>query len=131
MIDAACEAGVNAPGRDLPRWVVPGLCVAAAAIAVPFAPYIVLAVWLGLAASYVHQPLCRRFGGRRGLAAVVTLLSLLLLVVPITALIASLVIDAVDLVREAFASDQANTLFERLVSGSSRGHSARSASSRG
>lgn len=115
------EREVAAPTRALPRWLLAILCCAAFVIGLPYAPWVVLAVWLGLAGRRLHRPLCRLFGGRRSLAATVTLASLLLVIAPIAALVASLAIDAVGLVQEAIASDQASTLFRSLVSGGASG----------
>lgn len=105
----------------LPRWLVGMLCVASFAIALPFAPWIILAVWLGLAGGYLHRPLCRRFGGRSGLAALVTLFAMLLLLLPVAIVIASLILDAIGLVQGALASGRASALFQHLASASGSG----------
>ena len=59
--------------RDpMPRWLLALLCLGALAMFAPFAPWIVLGVWLGLYAERVYQPMIRVFAGRRALSATVT-----------------------------------------------------------
>lgn len=103
--------------EPMPRWLLALLCAGALAIVVPFAPWVVLAVWLGLFAERIHLPLMKAFGGRRGLSAIVTVALLVIVVVPVAAMAASLVIDAVSLVQDLLASDQAHEILVRLARG--------------
>jgi predicted PurR-regulated permease PerM len=104
--------------RDpIPRWLVAVLCIGAALLAFPFVAWVVLAIWLGLYARKIHVPLTKAVGGRSGLAATLTVLLLLVIVIPIAALTASVVLDAIDLVQQLLASDQAKSVLERLAGG--------------
>jgi predicted PurR-regulated permease PerM len=103
----------------VPIWLVAALAVAALLVFVPFAPWIVLALWLGLYARRVHEPLTRKLGGRRGAAATLTVSLLLVLALPIAAVVTSIVLDAIALVQRLIESDQAQAVFEKLVQGGS------------
>jgi predicted PurR-regulated permease PerM len=101
----------------MPRWLLGLLATGAAIILIPFAPWVVLGVWLGLWAEQVHVSMMRVLGGRRGLAATVTVLLLVSVVLPIGAMTASIVVDAIALVRELLTSQQGQSVLERLVRG--------------
>jgi len=101
----------------MPRWLLAVVSVGAAVVLWPFAPWVVLAIWLGLYARRVHIPMTKVAGGRRGLAASVTVLLLLIFVLPLGAMIASLVVDAITLVRELLDSEEGKSVLERLVRG--------------
>lgn len=104
--------------RDpMPRWLLGLLATGAAIVLIPFAPWVVLGVWLGLWAEKVHVSLMRVMGGRRGLAATVTVLLLVTVVLPIGAMTASIVVDATTLVRELLTSQQGQSVLERLARG--------------
>ena len=100
-----------------PRWLLGLLATGAAIIRVPFAPWVVLGVWLGLWAEKVHLSMMRVLGGRRGLSATVTVLLLATVVLPIGAMTASIVIDAFALVRELLTSKEGQSVLERLARG--------------
>jgi predicted PurR-regulated permease PerM len=100
---------------QLAGWVVALLVVAAAATLAPFAPWAILALWLGLYARRWQVPLARRLGGRQRLAAALTTSLLAVLALPVAAVIASMIDDAVALVRSVLTSDRATAVFERLV----------------
>src|SRR5687767_10246263 len=101
----------------MPRWLLAVLCLAAAVMLVPFLPWIVLGVWLGLYAERVYQPMVRVFAGRRGIAASVTVMLLVIFVLPIAAMIGSLVIDAIALVQGLLDSNEGQSILERLARG--------------
>lgn len=101
--------------RPLAGWIVLVLVVAAAIVIVPFAPWAILALWLGLYATRIHGPLTRRLGDRPRLAAALTTSLLALIALPIAAVIASMIDDAVLLVRNVLASDRTTAVFEQLV----------------
>ena len=101
--------------RPLAGWIVAALLAATAVVFVPFAPWAVLALWLGLYARRIHAPLTRRLGDRPRLAAALTTSLLAMIALPVAAIIASMVDDAVLLVRNVAASDRAGAMFEQLV----------------
>lgn len=104
--------------RDpIPRWVLFLLCLGAAAMLIPFAPWVVLAVWLGIYAQQIHVPMMRVFGGRRGLSASISVLLLVIFVLPLAAMTASLVIDAIALVRQLLETKEGQSILERLAAG--------------
>ena len=104
--------------RDpMPRWLLALLCLGAFVILAPFAPWVVLGVWLGLYAERVYQPMIRVFNGRRGLSATVTVLLLVVFVLPIAAMIGSLVIDAIALVQRLLDTSAGQSILERLARG--------------
>jgi predicted PurR-regulated permease PerM len=93
------------------------LLAAAGMVIVPLLPWVVLAVWLGLYARRVHQPATQRLGGRNKLAAVLTVSLLLAVALPIAAVVTSIVLDLIVLVRQLLASDEAQAVLVRLVQG--------------
>ncbi len=108
--------------RDpIPRWLLAVLCAAAAIVVAPFAPWVVLALWLGLFAERIYNPISRRLGGRSGLSATLTVLLLLVVMVPVAAVVASLVVDAIALVQRLLASEQGKSVLEQLAGGDDPG----------
>lgn len=108
----------------MPRWLLAVLCIAAMVVAAPFAPWVVLSVWLGRwAERRFHAPLTRRLGGRRSLAASLTVALLLVLLVPIAAVVASVVVDAIALVQNLLTSHAGKTVLEQLAAGGGAGES--------
>jgi predicted PurR-regulated permease PerM len=101
----------------MPRWIVALLCLGAAVLLMPFAPWVVVGVWLGLYAERVYQPMIKVFAGRRAISATVTVLLFVILLLPIAAMIGSLVIDAIALVQNLLESKQGHTILERLARG--------------
>lgn len=108
--------------RDpLPRWLLAVICAAAFVIVAPFAPWVIIGTWLGLYGRKLHRPLTRKLGGRSGLAAWLTVGSLLVILLPIAALVASIALDAVALVQRLLASDRGREVLERLARGDGNG----------
>lgn len=103
------------------RWIFAVLMVAAAAATAPFVPWIVLSLWLGLYARRIHAPLTAKLGGRSGLAASLTVSLLLVIALPIAAVVTSIVLDLIVLVRQLWASDQAQAVLVQLVQGGGGG----------
>ncbi|HEX2686540.1 MAG TPA: AI-2E family transporter [Kofleriaceae bacterium] len=101
------------------QWIVVILLVSTAIVFVPFGPWAVLAIWFGLYARRIHRPLERRLGGRPRLAAALTTSLLAVIALPIAAIVASMITDAVELVQQVIASDRTTAVFERLVQGGS------------
>ncbi len=101
----------------MPRWLLAVLCSAAFVVALPFAPWAVLGIWLGLFAERIYKPLLPKLGNRSGLAATLTVLLLLAVVLPLAALVASLVIDAIALVQRLLSSDAGRSVLEQLAGG--------------
>jgi predicted PurR-regulated permease PerM len=100
-----------------PRWLIVALCAAGLVMLAPCVPYMVLAVWMGHYAAHVYVPLRKAFRGRRSLSATVTVLLFVAIVLPLAALIASLVIDAVAFIQTLLHSDRARQILEQLATG--------------
>ncbi len=108
--------------RDpIPRWLVALLFAGAVIISIPFAPWVVLAIWIGLYARKIHEPLTRVLRGRSGLAATLTVLLALVVVIPVALLTASVVIDAIALVQRLLASDEGKSMLERMAGSDGEG----------
>ena len=101
----------------IPSWIVALLVVASALIVAPFAPWALLAVWLGLYARKAYWPLTRRLGGRQNLAATITVSLLAVIAIPIAIVVASVVIDAIALVQRLMESEQTKAVLVKLVQG--------------
>lgn len=101
------------------RWLTWGLVAACAALLVPLAPAVMLALWLSALARVLHRPLTRALGGRVRLAAVVTVITLTTIVVPFVLVITSLAADAYQLVMELVQSPRGKEVLERLVAAKS------------
>ena len=99
------------------QWLALALVLGCVVVSWPYAPWVVLAIWMAVFARRVHRPVTRVLGGRPRAAAALTLAMLALVIVPAMALITVLVADAVDLVRRAMASDRVQELLQRLVAG--------------
>jgi len=108
---------LQVPSEAIPRWLVGLLCAAAVVVLGPFAPWVVLAVWLGLWATRLHVRLLRPCHGRRGVAASITLLVLGMGLVPVAAVMTSLVVDAISLVQGLVHSDQVQQVLVKLARG--------------
>ncbi|MBA3394724.1 MAG: AI-2E family transporter [Deltaproteobacteria bacterium] len=99
----------------LPTWLLAGLVFGAAYMFWPFLPWMVLALWLGLYARRVYEPLTRRLGGRTGVSAAITVSLLLLVFLPIAAVVTSIVMDAIALVEQLMKSEEAKAVLVKLV----------------
>lgn len=98
------------------------LVVAAAGlILVPFWPWLVLAVWVGVLGRRLVPPLTRLTGRRQRAAALVTVALISSVVVPAALLVGAIVVDAIALVERLLRSEEARGVFEALVSGSPGG----------
>jgi predicted PurR-regulated permease PerM len=98
-----------------PGWVGWALVVASAVLLAPLLPAMMLALWLAALAGVLHAPLARALGGRIRLAAAITLVALVLVVVPFALVIISLAADAYQLVTELVQSPRAKEMLEELV----------------
>jgi len=93
------------------------LAVALVALALlPFWPALVLALWTGAAVRHWMRPFRRLTGERHRAAAVLTVLTVLLLVGPLVALGLVVANDAQLLITKAFASSEAQSILRGLVS---------------
>jgi predicted PurR-regulated permease PerM len=101
---------------EIPKTWVIVLVLAAALMFAPFAGWIVLAMWLSGFAHGLYERLTRRFRGHAHLAALATVISLMLVLVPIGAVLTTLVIDAIALIADLTQSDRAHSLLVSLVS---------------
>jgi predicted PurR-regulated permease PerM len=104
--------------EPIPRWLLAILFAAAVVVVLPFGPWVVLALWLGLFAQRIHKPLTRWLGQRPSLAATLTVLLMLLIVLPLAALTASLVLDAITFVQGLLDSEEGKSVLEQLAGGS-------------
>lgn len=111
-----------APREPMPRWLLALICAVGAVVLLPFAPWIVLALWFGGSASGVHRRLVRVLRGRSGLAATITVLLGVVLAVPIAILMTSILLEAIDLVRGLAASEEGTSFLERLALGPGDGN---------
>ncbi|HVK82599.1 MAG TPA: AI-2E family transporter [Kofleriaceae bacterium] len=100
-----------------PRWLVAVLCTAAVIVLAPEAPYMVLAVWMGAYATRVYVPIRRVFRGRRAISATVTVLLFVVTMLPLAAMVASLVVDAIALIHQLLQSDRVNQILVKLAAG--------------
>lgn len=96
-------------------WVGWGLVVASAVLLAPLLPAVMLALWLAALARVLHTPLSRALGGRIRLAAAITLIALVIVVIPFALVVISLAVDAYHLVTELVQSPRAKEMLEELV----------------
>lgn len=99
------------------NWIVALFAIAGALVLAPFTPWIALALWLGLYARRVHDPLTRKLNGRSALSATLTVSLLLVIALPIAAVVTSIIVDAIALVRQLMNSEQSHALLVKLVQG--------------
>jgi predicted PurR-regulated permease PerM len=103
------------PGSEFPRAVTLVLVIAAAVLMAPFAGWVVVAVWLSGFARGLHDRLTRKVGGRTHLAAFLTVVLLMMVLVPIGAIVTMLVIDSVALIADLAQSKKVHQLLVTLV----------------
>lgn len=96
-------------------WVGWGLVVASAVLLAPLLPAVMLALWLAALARVLHAPLARALGGRVRLAAAITLIAVVIVVIPFALVVISLAADAYHLVTELVQSPKAKEMLEELV----------------
>jgi predicted PurR-regulated permease PerM len=89
--------------------------VLAALALLPFWPALILALWTGAAVRHWMRPFRRLTGERHRAAAVLTVLTVLLLIGPLVALGLTLANDAQLLVTKTFASSEAQSILRGLV----------------
>lgn len=87
-----------------------------ALILLPFWPALVLATWTGAGARQWMKPFRKLTGERHRAAAVLTVLTVLLIIAPLIALGLAIANDAQLLVEKTFASQEAQSLLRSLVS---------------
>ncbi len=91
--------------------------VSAALVVWPYVPWLLLAVWTASLARRLQTPLSRRPGNRPRVAALISVVGLVLFVVPAGVLLIPLVAEAIDLIQRLMASNRAREILQRLVSG--------------
>jgi predicted PurR-regulated permease PerM len=101
-------------------WIGWALLAACAALLAPLLPPIMLALWLGALARVLHQPLTRMLGGRVRLAAAITLIALIAVLVPFALAFISLAADAYQLVTQTLQSPRGKQILEQLVAPNAR-----------
>jgi predicted PurR-regulated permease PerM len=99
------------------RWIAIVIVLGAALILAPYASVIALAVWVGVFARRLHLPLTRGLGGRKHVAAWITVGALMLLAVPIGLLVTTIVLDAIELVQRVLSSEETRSRLSELVAG--------------
>ncbi len=92
-----------------------------ALVLVPFWPALVLASWTAAAARHFMRPFRKLTGERHRAAAVLTVLTVLLIIAPLVGLGLAVANDAQLLVEKTFASTQAQSLLQSLVSPGDKG----------
>jgi predicted PurR-regulated permease PerM len=106
--------------RLAPHIVLALLLLGAAAVLVPFAAWLVLGAWLGLALRRFVRRVAELAGGRHRAAAAVTVASILAIALPLAAVLLPLAHEAAILVR-AVASSSGPKALDVLVSAGARG----------
>lgn len=101
----------------LPTWFLAAIVFAAGLLFWPFLPWMVLALWLGMYARRIHEPLTRRLGGRAGLSATITVSLLLVVLAPIVAMLTVVALDTIALVQRLLESEEARAVFVKLAEG--------------
>jgi predicted PurR-regulated permease PerM len=105
-----------AKSTEFPRAWTLVLVIGAGLLMAPFAGWVVLAIWLSGFARGLHDRLVRRLRGRTHLAAFITVLLLMLVLVPVGAVITMLVLDSIAFVTQLAQSDKVHSLLVSLVS---------------
>ena len=96
-------------------WIGWALIAACAVLLAPLLPPLMLALWLGALARVLHRPLTRVLRGRVRLAAAITLIALIAVLVPFALAVISLAADAYQLVTQALQSPRGKQILEQLV----------------
>jgi predicted PurR-regulated permease PerM len=99
------------------RWLTVALVAATGLVLWPYAPWLLLAIWIAALARGPCARLAQRLGGRTRLAAALTMIALAALVAPAVVLVASLAGDARALVDRALASHRVQDVLRRLAEG--------------
>ncbi|HEU0036455.1 MAG TPA: AI-2E family transporter [Kofleriaceae bacterium] len=99
----------------LPTWFLAALVFGAGFMFAPFIPWMCMALWLGMYARRIHEPLTRRLGGRASLSATITVSLLLVVVLPVAAILTSIVFDAIALVERLVESEEAKAVLVKLA----------------
>jgi predicted PurR-regulated permease PerM len=93
-----------------------GLLAACAILLWPLIPAVVLAVWLANLARPIQRRLARKLGGRPKIAAGISVLLLVLVLVPFVTVFISLAADAYSFVNELMHSPRGKEVLEDLAS---------------
>lgn len=106
----------SGPPRPALPWILLGLALAAAATMSPLWISLVLAAWFAALTRSLWQRLTRRLGQRPRLAAGMTVVALVLLVIPLVVVGISLGMGAVEFVRRIASSEENRSRLVQLVS---------------
>lgn len=98
------------------RWLLLGLVVAAAGTLSPLWLPLVLAAWFAVLTRPLANRLSRLIGGRPRVAAVATVVSLLLLLIPLGGACIALGMEGVDFMQKIVSSEEGRHRLIRLVS---------------
>ena len=105
-----------APTRLLALRIALGVsCVAVVAVLWPYWGWLVLAVWFAALARPILDRLSKFCGGRRRAAAIITIGLSILVLAPVALVVASLTLDAVDLVSSLFNADSGRAALTDLA----------------
>jgi len=101
---------------EFPRAWTLVLVIAAGLLMAPFAGWVVLALWLSGFARGLHERLARKLRGRTHLAAFITVLMMMMVLVPVGAVVTTLVLDSIAFLAQLTESERVHSLLVSLVS---------------
>lgn len=101
---------------EIPRAWTLVLVIGAAYLLAPFAGWVILAIWLSGFARGLHERLARGFRGRTHLAAFVTVVIMMSILIPLGIVLTLVISDAVALVTKLAQSGRAHSMLVSLVS---------------
>jgi predicted PurR-regulated permease PerM len=96
-------------------WLTWGLCAACALLLWPLLPAVMVALWLAMFARALQRPLTVRFGGRKRLAAALSVLVLVLILTPFVLVFISLAAGAYEFAIDLLHSPRGREVLERLA----------------
>lgn len=100
---------------EFPRAWTLALVIAAGVLMAPFAGWVILAIWLSGFARGLHDRITRKLAGRDHLAAFITVVLMMMVLVPIGAIVTMLVIDSIALIADLAQSKKVHQLLVTLV----------------
>lgn len=101
-------------------WIGWAIVVACVVLLAPLLPAVMLALWLAALSHVLHAPLSRALGGRVRLAAAITVIALVVVVIPFALVLISLAADTYQLVTALIQSPRTQEMLEGLVAQNGR-----------
>jgi predicted PurR-regulated permease PerM len=98
------------------RWLALVLVVVSVVLLAPFGPWLILALWIAGFARPLQRKLAARLGSRPRLAAALTTVLLFAITIPIAAVLASLAVEAYQLLVHAAKSTRGHHVLEQIAS---------------